>query len=272
MLIKGYTVDKNLPAFRKAFFLPDILSELEQQFAFWKWASDMCDLPYLPQNVKDRLSMLLSALGEFFSENHSNAWNLEQASYFSHNVGLQKQILIWETKLDNKMNPRFRCVGYIILELMEIAEYTATEQDISTFLEYLQKYGYLSVDRPAPERHQLRIELCDEITPKLYYGNRIITDLPSAKNFLLKGFATVAEHPTTGYLGITKDGALINRSAFVIPTLEKRPVKVLMNQMCYVILQEDGSLVHNLHFCTEIPTIPVCDVTLDKDQIQWTPM
>ena len=272
MLINGYTVDKNLPAFRKAFFLPDILSELDHQFAFWKWASDMCDLPHLPQNAKDRLSILRGALREFFAGNHSNNWKLDQASYFERNAGLQKQILTWETKVDNKMKPRFRCVGYIILELMEIAEYAATEQDISTFLEYLQKHGYLSVDHPTPERNQLRIKLCDGKKTKLYYGDQIITDLPEAKNYPSKGFATVAEHPITGYLGITKDGTLINCSAFAIPALKKRPVKVLLNQLCYVVLQEDGSLLHNLRFCAELPSVPVRDVILNKDQIQWIPM
>lgn len=272
MLINGDTVDKNLPAFRNAFFLPDILSELDLQLAFWKWASDMCDLPNLSQNTKDRLSILLDALSEFFAESYSNNWKIDQATYFEHNAGLQKQLLTWEAKVDNKMKPRFRCVGYIILELMEIAEYTATGQDISTFLEYLQKNGYLPVDHPIPGRHQLRIKLCDGKNPKLYYGDQIITDLPDAKNYPSKGFATVAEHPITGYLGITKDGTLINCSAFAIPALNKRPVKVLLNQLCYVILHEDGSLLHNLRFCAELPSVPVRDVVLNKDQIQWIPM
>lgn len=272
MLINGYTVDKNLPAFRKAFFLPDILSELDHQFAFWKWASDMCDLPHLPQNTKDHLSKLLGALSEFFAENYGNNWKIDQATCFEHNVGLQKQLLTWEAKVDNSMKLRFQCLGYIILELMEIAEHTATEQDISTFLEYLQKQGFLPAHHSGPVRHKLTLKLRDGKNPKLYYGEQVVTELPETKNYPTKGFATVAEHPSTGYLGITKDGNLINCSAFVIPALKKRPVKVLMNQMCYVVLQEDGLLVHNLRFFTELPTVPVRDVSLDKDQIQWTPM
>lgn len=272
MLIKGYTVDKNLPAFRKAFFLPDILSELDHQFALWKWASDMCDLPHLPQNTRDRLSKLLAAMRDFFAGSHSSNWKIDQVSYFEHNAELQKRLLNWEQKVENKMKARFQCVSYIILELMEIAEYTATEQDASTFLEYLQKQGYCSVYHPDPVYHLLKVKLRDGKNPKLYYGEQIVTELPEAKNYPTRGFATVAEHPSTGYLGITKDGNLVNCSAFVIPSLKKRPVKVLLNQLYYVVLQEDGSLIHNLRFCAELPSVPVRDVVLNKDQIQWTPM
>lgn len=272
MLINGYTVDKNLPAFRKAFLLTDILNELEHQFAFWKWASDMCDLPHLPQNTRDRLSKLLDAMRDFFAGNRNSNWEIDQVSYFERNTGLQKKLLNWEQKIENKMKARFQCVAYIILELMEIAEYTATEQDASIFLEYLQKQGYFPISRPDPARHMLTLKLSDGKKTKLYYGEQIVTDLPEAKNYPTKGFATVAECSATGYLGITKDGNLVNCSAFVIPALKKRPVKVLLNQLYYVVLQEDGSLIHNLRFCAELPSVPVRDVTLNKDQIQWIPM
>lgn len=273
MLINGYTVDKNLPAFRKAFFLPDILNELDKRFAIWKWTDDMRSLPHLPQNTRDRLDKLFSALKDCFGEEKCGGnWEIDQASYFEHNTEFLKILLDWDRKVKNQMKVRFQCVAYTILELMEIAEYTATEQDRFSFQEYLQKQGYFPISHSDPVLHKLTIKLRDGKYPKLYYGEQIVTELPEARNYPTKGFATVAEHPITGYLGITKDGNLINCSAFVIPALEKRPVKVLMNQMCYVILQEDGSLVHNLRFWTDIPTVPVRDVSLDKDQIQWSPM
>lgn len=271
MQINGETVDRNLPAFRKAFFLPDILYELDGQFALWKWASDMCDLPHLPQKTKERFSVLRDALKEFFAGNCSNRWKIDQASYFEHNGRLQKQLLNWEPKVEKRMTPQFRCVGYIILELMEIAEYTAKDEDISTFTEYLKR-DILPAQLSDPVRPQLKVKLRDGKNPKLYYGEQIVSDLPDAKKYRSSVFATVAEHPSTGYLAITKDGKLINCSAFEIPALKKRPVKVLLNQLCYVILQEDGSLIHNLRFCPELPTVPVRDVVLDKDQLQCTPM
>lgn len=272
MLINGYTVDKNLPAFRKAFLLSDILNELDHQFAFWKWASDMCDLPHLPQNTRDRLSQLLAAMRDFFAGNRNSNWKIDQDSYFECNTGLQKKLLNWGQKVDDKTKARFLCVAYIILELMEIAEYTATEQDESIFLEYLQKQGYFPISHPDSAHHLLTLKLRDGKNPKLYYGEQIVTDLPEVKNYPSKGFATVAEHPATGYVGITKDGNLVNCSAFVIPPLKKRPVKVMLNQLCYVVLQEDGSLIHNLRFCAELPNVPVRDIILNKDQVQWVPM
>ena len=273
MLINGYTVDKNLPAFRKAFFLPDILKELDKRFAIWKWADDMRSLPHLPLETKERLDRLFSALKDFFDEEKCEGnWKINQESCFEHNAGLQKKLLSLEPKVENKMKARFQCAGYIILELMAIAEYSATETDTSIILEYLQNQGFFPVHQPDPERHQLKIKLRDEKNPKLYYGEQIVTDLPESKNYPSRGFATVAEHPSTGYLAITKDGNLVNCSAFVIPALKKRPVKVLLNQLCYVVLQEDGSLIHNLRFCAELPSVPVRDVVLNKDQIQWTPM
>lgn len=272
MLINGCTVDKNLPAFRKAFLLSDILNELEDQFAFWKWASDMCDLPHLDQDTRNRLSKLLDAMRDFIAGNRNSNWKINQVSYFEHNTGLQQKLLNWEQKVEHKMKSRFQCVAYIILELMEIAEYTATEQDASIFLEYLQEQGYFPISPPDPARHMLTLKLSDGKKPKLYYGDQIITDLPEAKNYPSKEFATVVEHPSTGYLGITKDGSLVNCSAFVIPASKKRPVKVLLNQLCYVVLQEDGSLLHNLRFCAELPSVPVRDVVLNKDQIEWIRM
>ena len=195
MLIHGYTVDKNLPAFRKAFFLPDILTELDNQFAIWKWVSDMCDLPHLPQTIKDRFSRLLAALSDFFGqEEYRSDWKIDQTVCFEHNAELHKQLLDCEKKINHEMKTKFQCVSYIILELLEIADYTATEQDLSIFLEYLQKKVQVFV------------------------------------------------------------------------------FKVLLNQMFYVILQEDGSLVHNLRFCTELPSVPVRDVTLNQEDIRWTPM
>ena len=273
MLIHGYTVDKNLPAFRKAFFLPDILTELDNQFAIWKWVSDMCDLPHLPQTIKDRFSRLLAALSDFFGqEEYRSDWKIDQTVCFEHNAELHKQLLDCEKKINHEMKTKFQCVSYIILELLEIADYTATEQDLSIFLEYLQKQGYLSDCPSNPARQQLRIELHNGKDPKLYYGDQLVAALPDAKNYPLRGFATVAENPASGYLGITVDGHLVNGSAFEIEDTKKRPVKVLLNQMFYVILQEDGSLVHNLRFCTELPSVPVRDVTLNQEDIRWTPM
>ena len=168
------------------------------------------------------------------------------------------------------MKKQFQCLSYIILELMEIADYTATEQDLSIFLEYLQKRGYLTVCPSAPAHQQLIIKLYNGKKPQLYYGDQIVTDLPDAKNYSSREFVTVAEHPAVGYLGITKDGKLVNGSAFIIADTKKRPVKVLLNQMYYVILQEDGTLIHNLRFCTELPSVPIRDVTLSEDRIEWT--
>lgn len=273
MLINGYTVDKNLPAFRKAFLLSDILKELDKRFAIWKWADDMRSLLYLPQKTKERFDRLFSALEDFFGEEKCGGnWKINQVSYFEYNAGLQKNLLSWEQKVENKMKARFQCAGYIILELMEIAEYSATEKDTSIILEYLQKQGYFPISNPDPVRHMLTLKLRDGKNPKLYYGEQIVTDLPEAKNYPSRGFATVAEHPATGYVGITKDGNLVNCSAFIIPPLKKRPVKVSLNQLCYVILQEDGTLIHNLRFCAELPSVPIRDVVLNNDRIQWTPM
>lgn len=273
MLINGYTVDRSLPAFRKLFFLPDILKELDKEVVILKWANDMRSLPHPPQATKDRLDKLVSALNDFFdAEKCGGNWKIDQATYFAHNAGLQKKLLDWEQKADHKMKARYACAAYIILELMEIAEYTATEQDASDCLEYLQEQNFFPVRHPDPAHHTLKIKLHNGKNPKLYYEGQIVADLPEAKNYPSRGFATVAEHPATGYVGITKDGNLVNCSAFVIPPLKMRPVKVLLNQLYYVILQEDGSLIHNLRFCAELPTVPVRDVILNKDQVQWVPM
>lgn len=273
MVIHGYTVDNNLPAFRKAFYLPDILTELNNQFAIWKWVVGMRDLPHLSQNIKDRLSKLLAAMSDFFGEKeYSENWKTVLITGIKCNTELQKQILNSEEKIDSRKKSQFYCLSYIVLELMEIADYTATEQDLHIFLEYLQKQDYRSGTSSGFAHQQLRIKLHNEKKPQLYCGDQIVTDLPDGRKNLLGEFVTVAEDPAAGYLGITKDGKLVNGSAFVIPELQKRPVKVLLNQMYYVILQEDGSLTHNLRFCTELPPVPVRDVTLSKDHIQWKPI
>lgn len=269
MVIHGCTVDNNLPAFRKAFYLPDILTELDNQFAIWRWAGGMRDLPHLPQNTKDRFSRLLAAMKDFFrEEKYGTDWKAALITGFACNAELQKQILNSQEKIDSRKESQFYCLSYIVLELMEIADYMATEQDVNIFQEYLQKQGYLSGPPSGLAHQQLRIKLNNGQKPQLYCGNQIVADLPDGR----KNFATAAEDPAAGYLGITKDGKLVNGSAFIIPEPKKRPVKVLLNPMYYVILLEDGSLMHNLRFCTELPSVPVCDVALSKDQIRWKPI
>lgn len=264
MIINGCTVDKNLPAFRKAFFLPDLLHELDYQFAIWKWIGDMCELPHLSQNTKERFAEIKNAMRDFFENAKGNDWTIDATSYSETRGGFMNHLRKWNQRIKPEMNVQFQSLCYIILELMAVAGYSATTQDESTFLAYLDKHDYFLTQC-------LEIKLRGGKYPQLYYGDQMVTELPNTNRYPSRGLATMTEHPNVGFLGITEDGYLVNCSAFMIPALKKRPVKVLMNQMNYVILLEDGSLVHNLRFC-EVPSVPVRDISLDRDHMYWTPM
>ena len=86
-----------------------------------------------------------------------------------------------------------------------------------------------------------------------------------------KGLAYAAAHPDTGYLGITAEGKLKNGSAFDVPPVEKKAVKVCINQGAYAVLYEDGSIAHNLRGLP-LPESPLKTIALAGARLEWETM
>lgn len=266
MKLQGYNVDKNLPAFRKWFALSDILEALDHQFAvIWDWINGMCDLPHLPE-AAEQFARVREAMNLYYGDCSGLDTEMFRISDSACNEALVQQMNQWSENVKPEMLPKYQTMCFVLHGLMDLAEYSSGKEDWEKIREFLEEQELF-------KKKCLSIRMNGKNNPGLYYGNTLVTGLPGADREKNRQFGviTMSAHPDTGYLGISKDGRLINGSAFLISSLEKRPVKVLSNQMCYVILLEDGTLVHNLRF-SKLPEGPVRDVKLVRDQLSWTKM
>jgi len=252
-------IGKNLAAFRSAFDIPALLRQLKDPLAHYLWLNEMSQQSYLPEKTLERLEKAGKALGVLCFEESAPVPVLTQ----ENDPALYAQLLQWQEDIKQDQKKKYQAVGVWLLSLMAVADRTASEEDTDALLHFLSEEGYLAF--------RLELRLNGKKQPLLYYRDKLVTALPAGEECRRYGWVTGVTDPESGGLGITREGKLDNRSAFPIPTPEKRPVKVLLSRMCYVILLEDGSLLHNLRF-SPLPERGVKDVKLVRDRISWTDM
>lgn len=241
MYIDGYCVD-SLDSFRMHFSLLALLEYLDQPVIFKKWMQVLPNSGGMDESVCAHLRNLDTAFSCWCSE----VENPEIESLDCFTSKFSENSRFFQEFLDHfpiKNSPFLLNGCYILHLLLEIAEQTVGDEEaaaVSSFFLSKTDSLWICVHSDGP--------------PVLHRGSREIEALPVPED--LPQFETLisaAQDADTGFLGIARDGSLINGSALWVPTPEKKVVKVLLSQNLYALLLEDGTVQHNLKWSPPLP-------------------
>ena len=263
MQFNGFLVD-NIGSFRKYFSLKDLLESLDIQVVFLNWLETMLKSGGLDTHTEASIQHIQKAFFCWIKDlEDSNINQIILSKKETQKTSFESMVFRLEKEIIEEKKYSYWTLCFILCELLEISEYKMTEEDEELIYNFFVKQGLLTKDI-------LKIHVKKNREVILLFKDNIIAEfLPvNTKLYEEKNIIIVSEHPDCGYLGITKEGKLYNASAYQVPEIQKKAVKVCMNQGGYIILLEDGSIVHNFRF-SNLPIVPMKNIDLYGEQILW---
>jgi len=254
----------SIGSFREHFSMKELLDAIDMQIVFANWIEDIKNTGGLSEVENEIISMIRKYF--FFMieiEPELSEKEFPEESADKRNLSLVQKFRQWENNVDESQLPKYYSFEKLLFLLLQLGDYAASYEDEEIIYDYILRLGVIKKER-------LEIRHVGANRKALYYGEKLVMKIPDvdSKFFKRQELVYVASHPDTGYIGINKEGVVVNRSAFMIDKLERKAVKVCMNQIAYVILLENGELVHNLQF-SELPKAPVKNVELHGQQLLW---
>lgn len=271
MVFRGYTID-NIAGYRKYFDIEELLRALDGQVVFAHWINEAMESSELEETTASFLASIREAFRSWsLSEENESVQDAKDWKCLVENLDAAwiKKIDAIEPKKAGKERKCFHNMVYLIVLLFKLANRQMEESDTEVVCDFLcQNFAY------GEKEGQARIFL-HNVKGKdgawyLQNGTKVIRKHKAEEGRLsfAKDLVQSSVDRHMGSLGVTKEGTVWNASAFVLPKLQKKAVKACISHGHYVILLEDGSIVHNL-IEAETPYEAVVDVALSGTHLVW---
>ena len=267
MQFGDYSVD-NIGSFRLHFSVKDLLEALDIPFVFAEWLNNILESGGLDTST----AVLVQEAKKHFwcwvnlSHEDNVTMQISQEDSSCKKLRISNPFNRWEKKVKKGSEAVFQQFCFMLCLLLEIGNYSLSGEDEERIYNFLIEQG-------VTEQDKLRLVIIDKDKTGIFYGDELVAEMPRSNPQNCEAIRLIygASHPDTGYLGITNEGRIYNRSAFQIPAIEKKAVKVCINQGAYAILLEDGKIIHNLKYSL-LPEAPVKNIELKGEQLIWKRM
>lgn len=260
MVFDGFSVD-NIWGFKQHFSVKGLIEAIDNQFVLVNWFHIIKASGSLDDNEKELLEKIQHDYGLLSADAECTEWaQLRDVS--NANGDFAQKLLLWEKSVDSKRSRQYRNFCIMLLRFLALGNHTIggdSEEEI--VLNYLIEEGYVKTAL-------LELKRIDHEKVGIYYDESLVAEMKCEQESQGNELVFTAGHKDTGYIGIDKRGEIINKSAFHIPAVEGKAVKAAINQAAYVILLENGKLIHNLKF-TDLPEAPVKNMELHGEQLVW---
>lgn len=266
MRLNGYSIE-NLWGFRQHFSVEDLIEAINNRFVLAKWFSHILDSGNLGDDEISEIKLIRRYFERLIYEDRK----IESWSYLykisQANSSLAKMLNNQEKRVKKEKISEYRNFCALLLYFLKLARYVISphsddEEVVHLYIsrEFFGCSAALELRKTAVGEAMLFCDGC--AVCEMTFDPKLIADTDPVY---------VAFHPDTGCIGIDREGSIINRSAFDIPDLEQKAVKVAISQCGFAILTESGSIVHNLRFSL-LPKIPVKNVDLIGEQVLFLQM
>ena len=264
MVFSGHNVN-NLQAYRKYFSLEDLLDAVRGRYTLATWFGQLEAGGCLDDQEKEQITRIRAAFMAWVESADSPippARNKgQEAQARCRNTRVEKLLDAWQQ--DANKNGKGVPYGHycaLVLQLLDLAHREdLDEKEIAALKKSLVRLSYL--------RPPLALRRVSEKEVGVYEGEKLLYVKPCpAAAMPEKKAVFAAAHPDTGYIAITEDGRVSNRSAFFIPEIKERAVLADINQFGYAILLENGALLHNLPFA-DAPKTQARKFALEQDRL-----
>lgn len=266
MKFNGISID-TIWGLRKHFSVDGMIAVVDNRFALRKWVSDMLAFGDLSDAEAGLIERMQSDLEQLMKgSGTAAAWD-ELSPDAERNADLMARMQEWEDSVREEKRGLYRACCALMLRLAELAQHAVLQNsdEETAILRYLsaayfEKNKSLTLMTAGRGKATL---LCS--------GVPVCTMSFDAAAPLPEGAVFAAAHPDTGYLAVDAKGRVVNGSAFFIPEIGKKAVKVALSHSSYAILTEDGGVVHNISF-SPVPDAPAKDIELCGDRLTCVPM
>lgn len=262
MIFDGFLVD-NIWGFRQHFSVKGLLEAINNPFILSNWFDTITKSGSLEECDEKLIEDAKCDFDALIKNKRCLHWpKLEIIC--TNNDELMKKMLVWDKNVDPEQTNQYRNFSALFLRFLTIGKYTmdGNEEEEKILFNYLIEEGYIKTA-------VLQLKQISREKVGLYYGEKLVTETKCNQGLLQsKNLIFEAEHPDTGYIGIDKEGNLVNKSAFHIQDIGKKAVKAVLNSVSYAILLEDGQVIHNLKY-SDLPEAPVKNIDLQGEQLVW---
>lgn len=227
----------NIEGLRKNFNINEIIELVDTGTVLLIWLKHQKAVPMADE--KKKIIDLLEQMIECRLNENQNK-KMESKISFSCTIAdnqLKLQKLLCD--LSDTLAIKYRDQCTILFMIAELADYTLSDSECSSIRHHL-------MDALQTEQTILNVEE-KYGKPRLMLNGTKISDLLPGKT--IKGFPemiTTAQNSYSGFIGIDYNGCLVNGSRFEIKRIERKAVKVAINSLYYVILLDNGEIVHNM--------------------------